>query len=366
LSIPAADARRAVSDWRPLSTTWGHRQAVKVADVASFGNVAYVVATTTRNQRATPWVQTCTARRCRAAQLPRPGRASTTVTSVSGSERTDVWAVGYTTSGDRHRPVWWHKQGSTWSILDTGIGTGVADIRLMQVEVSNKSKAFATARFRHNEATGATTSTLYRWNGNGWKEVGPVGEDPSVFEAPCDGWYNRNWTDVVARSGSAVLIGTCGAHRKQVVVEQGDSDWTVMTGGGLPDNVTWRTGSLVGQQVWLVGTRNGRSLIYANDAGSWSRISREGLRSKAVVSDLAGVNASKVTAVGWIATGGGHRIASAWRWGGGSWHETEVPAGVSRSQLIAAYVEGDGPVFAVGNDQGRKPPQRALVFRSIG
>ena len=367
LSAASAEARLAPSDWKPFPSDWGRRQAVEVADVAAFGKVAYVVGTTTRNKRHTPWVQTCTASRCSADQLPHPTRASTTVTSISGSERTDVWAVGYTTSGERHRPVWWHKQGGTWSIFDTNIGTGVADdIRLQQVEVSNKSKAFATAHYRHNEATGATTSTLYRWNGNGWKEVGPVGEVPSVFAAPCDGWYNRDWVDVIARSGSAVLIGTCGSHRKQVVVEQGDTTWNVASGNGLPDNVTWRSGSLIGQQVWLVGTRNGRNLIYANDAGDWSRVTTDGMRANAAVADLAGVNASKVMAVGWIPTGRGHQIASAWRWGGGSWHVTDVPAGVSRSRLAAASVEGDGPVFAVGNDRGRKPPQRALILRSIG
>jgi hypothetical protein len=43
-----------------------------------------------------------------------------------------------------------------------------------------------------------------------------------------------------------------------------------------------------------------------------------------------------------------------------------VPAGISRSGLTAVSVEGKGPVFAIGQDLGRKPPQRAIIVHSIG
>ena len=83
--------------------------------------------------------------------------------------------------------------------------------------------------------------------------------------------------------------------------------------------------------------------------------------------DLAGVFASKVTAVGCIPTGRGHRVARAWRWGAGSWHETEVPAGVSKSALSAASVDGEGPVLrGRAATCGRKPGQRAIIVHSIG
>jgi hypothetical protein len=363
LAVIPAQGRQAPSDWAAVSSSWRGKQAVKVSDVASFGKFAYVVGTTTKGAKHTAWVHTCVKRSCKATLLPRPAGASTTVTSISGAERTDMWAVGYATVGGAHQPIFWRKVGKVWSIFDAAVD---GDVALKQIEVSNKSKAFATGRIRYGDLKGNTTSTLYRWNGTGWKEVGPVLESPSVFSQPCDGWYNRNWKDVIARSGSAVVIGTCGVRKKQVVLEQGDTSWTVMQGDGLPENVTWEEGTLIGQQVWLTGMRNGRRIMVANDGDGWSRVTTEGIRANAVISDIAGVFASKVTAVGWIPTGGHHRVARAWRWGAGTWHETEVPAGVSRSTLLAASVESNGPVFAVGNDLGRKPNLRALVIRSIG
>jgi hypothetical protein len=363
LSVVPAEARLAPSDWVPMSTSWPATQSVKVSDIASFGKFAYVVGTTSKGAKRTPWVQTCTKRRCNATLLPKPRGANTTVTSISGTDRTDMWAVGYTTVGARHRAVFWRKVGKEWSVVHTGLDD---DIKISQVEVSNKSKAFATGRLHYGDLKGNTTSPLYRWNGTGWKEVSPVLEADPNFPQPCDGWYNRNWIDIIARSGSAVVIGTCGVRKRQVVLEQGDTDWTVMEGDGLPDDVTWDEGSLVGQQVWLTGMRNNRRVIVANDGDGWSRVTTEGIRANAVISDIAGVFASKVTAVGWIPTGGRHRVARAWRWGAGTWHETEVPAGVSRSMLLAASVDSTGPVFAAGNDMGRKPHLRALVIRSVG
>ena len=148
---------------------------------------------------------------------------------------------------------------------------------------------------------------------------------------------------------------------------QGNTTWAAASGNGLPDDVNWRIGTMVGQQVWLVGNgKGGKRVIVANDAGNWSRVPTKGLRAAGVVTDLAGVFATKVTAVGWVKTGGRHHVARAWRWGAGAWHETQVPAGISRSGLTAVSVEGKGPVFAIGQDVGRKPPQRAIIVHSIG
>jgi hypothetical protein len=365
VATSSVQARQAPSEWVTMSSSWPGLQRVEVSDVAAFGKVAYVVGTTSKDGVKTPWVQVCSGRSCSADRLPRPGGASTTVNAIAGSERADVWAVGYTTANGTHRPVFWHKVGGAWSIFAASLPN--KDIVMTQVEVANKSKAFAIGRQRFGLQKDKRTTTLYRWNGTGWKEVGALLDDPpSVFPAPCDGWYNRSWNDVVARPGSAIVFGTCGRLDKLAILEQGDTNWTTVEGNGFPEGVDWQTGAMVGKQVWLVGTRNDRRIIVANDGTGWSRVTTDGLRARAVVSDIAGVFASKVTIVGWIPTGHGHRVARAWRWGAGSWHETEVPAGISKSALNAASVDTDGPVFAVGNDLGRKPHLRALIIHSVG
>jgi hypothetical protein len=364
LSSPA-QARRA-AEWVPMSSSWPGRQAVAVSDVVAFGKVSFVVGTSSKDGANTPWVQKCSGRSCSAARLPRPGGHSATVMSISGSARDDMWAVGFRAApGGERRPVFWHKGAGSWSVFDSTIDDGVNNnIWLSQVEVSNKSKAFALGRQQFGTKD-HVTSTLYRWNGTGWKEIAPVLERPSSFPSPCDGWYNRRWADVIARPGSAILFGTCGRLHKLAILEQGTTNWHLMSGDNLPTGVRWQVGAMVGQQPWLIGTRNGNRLIVANDGTGWKRVTVQGIRPKAVISDLAGPFASKVTAVGWIPTGGHHRVARAWHWGAGSWHESEVPAGISRSFLTAVSVDGSGPFFAVGDDLGRKPHLRAIIIHSV-
>jgi hypothetical protein len=359
-------ARRAPRDWAPMSSQWPGRQAVSVSDVASFGKTAYAVGTTTKAKVRTPWVQMCRRRSCEAVRLPKPKRASWAVTSIDGSDRNDVWAVGWRVdrkTGER-RPVFWHKTGPTWKVFEAGFKLN-HNIVLTDVEVANKSKAFALGRYRHGFRKNQVTSTVYRWNGKGWKEIADVGHQKD-FATPCDGWYNRDWVDVIARPGSAILIGRCGTKHRLSVLEQGNTSWRLVSGAGLPAGVTWQTGSMVGQQAWMAGMLGRRRVIVASDGSGWTRVTTKGIRPAAVINDLAGVFASKVTAVGWVPTGGRHRIAKAWRWGAGSWHETSVPAGISRSGLAAVDVHGTGPVFAVGNDMSRRPPERAIVVHSVG
>jgi hypothetical protein len=365
--VPASGARQLAPDWVSMSSHWPADQGVSVSDVAAFGKVAFAVGTTSSGKVHTPWVQVCSGRSCKAVRLPKPQGSSTTVTSIAGSAANDVWAVGWRidSTSKEHRPVFWHRVGTTWRVFNAGADFN-HNIVLTKVEVSNKSKAFALGRYRYGARKNQVTSTLYRWNGTGWKEVADL-DHRTDFAAPCTGWYNRDFVDVIARPGSAILIGRCGTRHKLAILEQGDTTWTAMSGNRLPDGVAWQLGSMVGQQVWLVGTgTGGRRIIVANDAGTWKRVTTDGLRPAGVVKDLAGVFASKVTAVGWVPTGGGHHVARAWRWGAGSWHETQVPAGISRSGLSAVSADGNGPVFAIGQDLGRKPPLRAIIVHSVG
>jgi hypothetical protein len=364
---PASGAHRARADWVSMSSHWPAHQGVVVSDVAAFGKTAFAVGTSTKGGSHTPWVQVCSGRSCRATRLPKPKRASTVVTSIAGSAANDVWAVGWRIDAptQERRPVFWHRVGTTWRVFNAGADLN-HNIVMTTVEVSNKSKAFALGRYRYGDRRDQVTSTVYRWNGNGWKEVADL-DHRSDFGTPCEGWYNRDFVDVIARPGSAILIGHCGTRHKVAVLEQGNTAWAAMAGNGLPDGVTWRLGSMVGQQVWLMGDgTGGRRIIVAKDAGNWKRVPTDGLRPAGTVTDLAGVFSSKVTAVGWIPTGGRHRVARAWRWGAGSWHETRVPAGIDKSGLTAVAVDGRGPVFAIGQDLGRKPPLRAIIVHSVG
>src|SRR4051812_36070730 len=188
-----------------------------MSDVAAFGATAIAVGTSSTAKAHTPWAQVCKGRSCRAARLPRPGGASAVVTSVAGSSATDVWAVGWRVArSQQRRPVIWHRSGSRWKVFPAGPAFD-HNVVLTAVSVANKSKAFALGRYRYGERKNQVTSTLYRWNGTGWKEVADL-DHREVFGAPCTGWYNRDFVDVVARPGSAIVFGRCGTHHRRAVL----------------------------------------------------------------------------------------------------------------------------------------------------
>jgi len=224
-----------------MSSHWPKGQGVAVSDVAAFGKTAFAVGTTTRGRAHTPWVQVCKGRSCKATRLPRPGGASAFVTSISGSAPNDVWAVGWRidTRSKEHRPVFWHRSGGAWKVFKAGFDLN-HNVVLTTVEVANKSKAFALGRYRYGARKNQVTSTLYRWNGKGWKEVADL-DHRNVFGKPCTGWYNRDFVDVIARPGSAIVLGRCGTRHRLAVLEQGDTTWSACRGAGCP--TTSRGGS---------------------------------------------------------------------------------------------------------------------------
>jgi len=355
-------ADKARTGWVAMKADWAKpNDAVTVDDVVAFGTFAYAVGNTTRRGESRPWVQQCRASKCAKTALPRLGKLSTKVLSVSGYSRGDMWAVGTARKGNHDRPVFWRKSGTRWSIFRSGILPNPGEgLRLTQVEVANASKAFAIGRYDYQNGK---TSTLYRWNGDNWKEIAPRG-DLDTFAKPCDGWFNRTWTDLVVRSGSAILVGRCSTTRKPAVFEQGDTTWEKVDGANFPTEPVFSHGSFVGQELWLTGQRAGSPVVYKRSSDRWSKVATKGLKGRISIADLAGPHAAKVMAVGSIATGHGHREAAAWSWGAGSWHITKIPAGVSRSRLVAVSVDGSGPFFAAGTDAARPADRRDLILRA--
>lgn len=365
LAVPTtlSNPAQAAEDWRSIRARWsGPQQAVKVVDVKAFDNWAGAVGNTRKSGQSRPWVQECSPRRCVPKSLPRPGGNSTVVSSISGASRQDMWAVGAYRSGGLLRPVMWRKTGSTWKIFRSGltVQSGAEQLQLTQIEVANKSKAFALGRYNY---VNGSTSTLYRWNGTAWKELAPRG-DTSTFADPCEGWFNRKWSDLMVRSGSAMLVGRCGTRSKPAVLEQGTGSWHLASGSGFPDNAVWTKGSFIGEQAWLYGTRTGAKVFFKRDGGKWSKVTTKGIRGRASVADFAGPFSNRIAAVGFVRTGRGHREAASWRWGKNGWHATSVPAGVSRSYLSAVSVDGTNKFFAVGTDVARQPSKRGLILRA--
>lgn len=363
---PASGDHAKIPDqWAAVRATWaGVQQPVSVVDVEVFGNYAYVVGNTRRAGKSRAWVQACTATRCTRTALPRPSGRSTSVSSISGTSRVDMWAVGTSRAGSVLRPVFWRKTGATWRVFNSGVTVKdkAESLNMTQIEVANKSKAYALGRY--NYLTGKT-STLYRWNGTDWKELGSFA-DPDQLEAPCNRWFYRDWTDLVVRSGAAMLVGSCDAPKKRqhVILQQGTGKWNVVAGNGLPANARFTKGEFVWQEAYLMGTRAGKRVIFKQTGKQWDPVTVKGLGPKTTVADLAGPFSSKVVAVGYKRTDRTHRVATAWLWSKSGWREAKVPGGVSKSRLVAVAVDGKSRFFAVGVDSARKPGKRGLIIRS--
>ena len=196
--------------------------------------------------------EAATASRCRdpAGTAPPSHRSPAPPPATCGpSARTAV--------GKLLRPVMWRKAGATWSVFRSGITVKASAERLQltQVEVANKSKAFALGRYNYLNGVDQHAVPLERHRLEGAR---PARRPQPVRRAVRRLVQPQAGPTSSSDPGSALLVGTCGSRAasrpcSSRATRQLDAR---SAGGGLPDRrSTWSKGAFIGQEAWLYGTR---------------------------------------------------------------------------------------------------------------
>jgi hypothetical protein len=97
-----------------------------------------------------------------AGGVPSPGKVETVLTGVNVLSASNVWAVGYYTDGSAERPLALHWNGSTWSNSPVpGVGT------MRKVTALSPSNVWATGTY-YNASAQLNQTLVVHFNGTAW------------------------------------------------------------------------------------------------------------------------------------------------------------------------------------------------------
>lgn len=276
---------------------------------------------------------------------PDPGSLDNVLTSVRAVSASNVWAVGYTTSGADTKTLILHWNGTRWEQMPSP-SPGTFN-RLYSLRAVSASDAWAVGV----SSSGAGDMTLIlHWNGTRWKRVpspdpGGTGSDNDLFgvtatsrsdawavgEVFASGkittlivrWNGRRWTrvaspnpgrsnelfGVAATSGSnawAVGDATNGTAFQTLVLHWNGRRWTQAAsrnpGGSATDNILAAVTVTATKNAWAVGSYahgNGRSTLILHWNGTrWAHVGSPNLGASTDLLGVAATSATNAWAVG--------------------------------------------------------------------
>jgi hypothetical protein len=229
------------------------------------------------------------------ASPPLPsGWSSAYLQDVWGSSASDVYAVGYASSGSTTIPLIYHNNGSGWDPSTFSLPSGTSGY-LYGVWGSSASDVYAVG-YASNESN--TTPLLYHNNGSGWSEASP---------APPGGWSFSYLQDVWGSSASdvyAVGYASSGSSTPLIYHNTGsgwsDSTFSLPSGTSGYLNGVWGSSA---SDIYSAGNLNTGSttpLLYHNNGSGWSEDSPSPPAGwiSSYLHDVWGSSASDVYAVG--------------------------------------------------------------------
>jgi hypothetical protein len=182
-----------VIDGPPRPRGLGQNDQFDLVDIASVGDVVWVVGWVSRFQRpghsvtrpyaavwnGSSWIRT---------PVPRPATNRVELLSVSGSAADDVWTVGLT--GPGVEPLVEHWDGDAWSIVTVAELQPGAFGYLNSVDAASPSLAWAIGPFRRG---------AFSWDGEAWARhrgagygISIAGPD-DVWNGGAGYWYASHW-----------------------------------------------------------------------------------------------------------------------------------------------------------------------------
>jgi hypothetical protein len=184
-----------------------------------------------------------------AAKLPKLFAGACTVSSISASSATNVWAVGSISLISTGSFVFLHYNGKRWSTVPF---PELNDAAGVSVSTSSATNAWATDQ-----------TTLYHWNGKTWTSDGSAPAGAQLFGVATDspklayavGYNSTSFQLVIMR-----FNGTAWSDAQLTPSAKGKDEL---------ENVTMH-----GRSVWAAGVRlrgnGGHEVILHSNGGAWS------------------------------------------------------------------------------------------------
>ena len=132
---------------------------------------------------------------------PNAGPNDNVLYAVGAASSSDVWAVGFQSTGLAAIPITEHWNGSTWSLVSIS-GVGIYDNYLYSVAAQPNGEAWAVGYYKSTN-TGPALTLLEHWDGSAWSVVSSpnVGTSDNVLNSVATTSGNV-WAAGYYRSGS--------------------------------------------------------------------------------------------------------------------------------------------------------------------
>ncbi|HET9494318.1 MAG TPA: S-layer homology domain-containing protein [Chloroflexia bacterium] len=360
--------------------------------------------TPTQTRTPTPTATITCGLSWREAGSPNVSERTNVLRDVVVVSATDIWAVGYTESGNRSYTLTLHWDGVSWSVVPSPSTTDYSN-RLLGVAAVGPNDVWAVGE--HGPFYGYGTALILRWQGSTWAMVPAPADTPlladivtipggdvwavgGIQETATVRWDGTQWITVPSPNpsnyGNQLLgvtavepdelwavgfyyFGGCCAGRTLTMRWDG-TQWETISSpntGGYSNQLN-AVAAVGPNNVWAVGEADAptggqrRTLIEHWDGNTWTIVSSPNLGS--AVNTLAGldvVSATDIWAVGTYSHGTLYGNL-AMRWNGTAWVDVPAPNPGYYNYLFGLAAVSPTDIWAVGHKQTTIPGEN-LVLR---
>jgi PQQ-like domain len=271
------------------------------------------------------------------------GGDGSSLTEVSATGPSDVWAAGsYTLSGVRQYMVE-HFDGTAWTILPTP-GAGVSSIAGGIAAVSPTDVWVVGS---YNDSGGVSSPLAEHWNGTAWQTILPPRAGARaqlngvVAVSSSDVWAVGTWWDSAgnARTLTDHWNGTAWSY---VGSPFGGNTSVLNDVSATASNDVWAVGA------WYDASGNARNLTEHWDGTQWTLVAGPYGGAQSVLNATAMISSGDAWALGTWYDAGHNARPMADHWDGTAWTVTALPIGGVSSVINGIAAAASADVWAVG------------------
>ena len=263
---------------------------------------------------------------------PSVGADGNMLNGTDGVASRDVWAVGYSATGERYKTLVEHWNGTQWSIVPSPNVSAAEYNVLTSVDALGQNNAWAVGSYL---TANSRKTLIQRWNGSSW----------NIVSSPNANVQSNSLLGVAAVGpGNIWAVGWKSSPDglRPLVLHLSGTQWTTVNVPtvGSGDNVLTDISAVSANDVWATGYyvdgASYKTLTLHYNGTAWTRVpSSNGTGGTTILKDVGAFSSTDAWAVGFEYRADLHNYAaSTQHWDGSTW--TAFPSAISGNDTRAS------------------------------